>query len=139
MGSAMWTLSLIENEIQLSTFCDMFPENNIKRFQNGNCFVSYTLFYDTDMRFVFYSSPRIQMNKSEYFDSFCTPDEYMEKYDQALAERKVSKIVMHFELHLPLKYFLRPFDDPSSYLSKRCKGYPKDPKTDYKFAFLNQR
>uniref|UniRef100_A0AC34FD48 BTB domain-containing protein n=1 Tax=Panagrolaimus sp. ES5 TaxID=591445 RepID=A0AC34FD48_9BILA len=131
MGSAEWFMYLRKTEICIHTPYDE------STFDNGCCFVSYILFYDADMRYEYYSSSKIQAEISEN-NEFISPVGYMDKFAGAISARKISKIVVHFELHLPVKYFFYPYERSSSYLSKRCPKYPKDISTDYKFAFLNK-
>uniref|UniRef100_A0AC34FPE5 Uncharacterized protein n=1 Tax=Panagrolaimus sp. ES5 TaxID=591445 RepID=A0AC34FPE5_9BILA len=75
---------------------------------NGDCFISYNLYYDFEMRFEYFSSTRIQMNKALYGGEFETPDGYMSKFIEAAKNNKFSKCAIFIELHLPTKYFYQP-------------------------------
>ena len=79
------------------------------------------------------------MNKSD--ESFSTPDGFMAKLSEAITGKKVSKILVSFEIHFPAKFFCQPFELPQFYLSNAecCEEYPENKTDDYRFEFLKKR
>uniref|UniRef100_A0AC34F518 Uncharacterized protein n=1 Tax=Panagrolaimus sp. ES5 TaxID=591445 RepID=A0AC34F518_9BILA len=141
MGSEKWHFNLTTKNIVIGTVTDTLLEGNIKdSFWNGICFLSYTLFWDNDMRLELYSSTRIQMVKINDSDLFSTPRGYMSRFAEAFTETKVSRIVMSIELHLPVKYFYYPFERPSNEIWSRncCAEYPEYIKNGGNLAFFGE-
>uniref|UniRef100_A0AC34G9W2 Uncharacterized protein n=1 Tax=Panagrolaimus sp. ES5 TaxID=591445 RepID=A0AC34G9W2_9BILA len=107
----------------------------------GDCFISYTLYYDNEMRFEYFSSTRIQMDEifTEYgYGKFQTPEGYMTRFIGGMNKKKFSKCVIFVELHLPTKYFLQP-SLKTSYGAELSDKLPDDYETDFRFEFLKNR
>uniref|UniRef100_A0AC34FG91 Uncharacterized protein n=1 Tax=Panagrolaimus sp. ES5 TaxID=591445 RepID=A0AC34FG91_9BILA len=102
-----------------------------------SCYISYTLFYDSEMRFEYFSSTRIKIEEYETDEKFQTPDGYMARFIEAANNKKFSKCVIFIELHLPLKYFYQPyFKRIYTYQSGIIDKFPDDYENDFRFEFL---
>uniref|UniRef100_A0AC34EZC6 BTB domain-containing protein n=1 Tax=Panagrolaimus sp. ES5 TaxID=591445 RepID=A0AC34EZC6_9BILA len=131
-----------------TTSWDIYLKNNNKTILlrnadgedcNGRCFFSYTLYYDSEMRFEFFSSSRIQLNETINEFGFQTPDGYMSKFVEAVNSKKISKLVLFIEIHIPAKYFYhhRGFED----LERKSKieindKIPDDCENNLRFEFM---
>uniref|UniRef100_A0A914R9C5 Uncharacterized protein n=1 Tax=Panagrolaimus davidi TaxID=227884 RepID=A0A914R9C5_9BILA len=72
-------------------------------------------------------------------DWFKTPEGYMAKIMDAINKKTIRRMVIFIELHLPTKYFYRPFEKPTSYLLRSfCDEYPEDMTKDCRFGFMNK-
>uniref|UniRef100_A0AC35G5W2 Uncharacterized protein n=1 Tax=Panagrolaimus sp. PS1159 TaxID=55785 RepID=A0AC35G5W2_9BILA len=79
------------------------------------------------------------MTESAYADCFKTPEGYMIKIMEAVNKKIIRRMVIFVELHLPTKYFYRPFEKPTSYLlGSFCDEYPEDMTKDCRFGFMNK-
>uniref|UniRef100_A0AC34F8W0 BTB domain-containing protein n=1 Tax=Panagrolaimus sp. ES5 TaxID=591445 RepID=A0AC34F8W0_9BILA len=133
MATIHWNVSLTDgyNYILVSN------QNSQEYLKDGDCFISYTLFYDSQMRFEFFSSTRIQME--EYRENFRTPEGYMTRFIEGMNNNKFKKCVISVELHLPMKYFCQAsfkrsytdFDD-----NQISDKFPMDYENDFRFEFL---
>uniref|UniRef100_A0AC34FR45 Uncharacterized protein n=1 Tax=Panagrolaimus sp. ES5 TaxID=591445 RepID=A0AC34FR45_9BILA len=138
MATTSWNMSL------RTGFNTIIINNRAYEEWNGRCYISYTLFYDSEMRFEFFSSVRTRMD--ETIDEhgirriFEAPEGYMTRFMEAANNNRFSKCLIFVELHLPIKYFNRPS------LIKYFFGYedkieisdklPDDIENDFKFDFL---
>uniref|UniRef100_A0AC34FLY3 Uncharacterized protein n=1 Tax=Panagrolaimus sp. ES5 TaxID=591445 RepID=A0AC34FLY3_9BILA len=107
---------------------------------NGRCFISYTVYYDTEMRFVLYSSTRVEMIAT--FITFHTPEGFMSRFVEAMEKRNLSKIVLFIEFHLPLKNFYQPSSERESlWDDEKEKEYDEIPnnfENDARLEFMNK-
>uniref|UniRef100_A0A914R0M4 BTB domain-containing protein n=1 Tax=Panagrolaimus davidi TaxID=227884 RepID=A0A914R0M4_9BILA len=104
---------------------------------NATCNVSYNLYYDNDMRFEIYSSPKISAIFNPDHVNFKSPEGFLAKFSDAFQRGKVAKIVVFVELKIPLKHFFRPFDLRLNYFKRKISGeYPENWENDYRFEFL---
>uniref|UniRef100_A0AC34G1D5 Uncharacterized protein n=1 Tax=Panagrolaimus sp. ES5 TaxID=591445 RepID=A0AC34G1D5_9BILA len=106
MASFLWNVSLMH----LPDYNYISISNHAIDGWNGECFISYSLYYDTEMRYEYFSSARIKMNETLWDDgiSFRTPDGYLAKFIESMYNNRFSKCVIFFELHLPIKQFYQP-------------------------------
>uniref|UniRef100_A0AC34GWF0 Uncharacterized protein n=1 Tax=Panagrolaimus sp. ES5 TaxID=591445 RepID=A0AC34GWF0_9BILA len=107
---------------------------------NGICFLSYTLYYDDEMRYEFFSSTQIQMEETEdeheSITKFQTPEGYMAKFIEGMKNKKFSKCVVSIELDLPAINFYEPSFKKRSIKSNISDEYPVDYENDFRFEFL---
>uniref|UniRef100_A0AC34FZ20 Uncharacterized protein n=1 Tax=Panagrolaimus sp. ES5 TaxID=591445 RepID=A0AC34FZ20_9BILA len=138
MAYTSWNMSL------RTGFDTIIINNRAYQEWNGRCYISYTLYYDTEMRFEFFSSVRTRMD--ETIDQygirriFETPEGYMARFIEAANNNRFLKCLIFVELHLPIKYFNQPS------LIKKFIGYedeieisdkiPDDIENEFKFEFL---
>uniref|UniRef100_A0AC34FVB4 BTB domain-containing protein n=1 Tax=Panagrolaimus sp. ES5 TaxID=591445 RepID=A0AC34FVB4_9BILA len=115
-------------------------ENFEEYLKNGSCYISYTLFYDAQMRFEYFSSTRIKMEEHGYREDFCTPDGYMTRFIEAANNKKFSKCVIFVELHLPTKYFYQPPLKRKifSYGEEISDILPNDFENDFRFDYFKK-
>uniref|UniRef100_A0A914QR81 Uncharacterized protein n=1 Tax=Panagrolaimus davidi TaxID=227884 RepID=A0A914QR81_9BILA len=112
---------------------------------NPICNISYSLFYDSDMRFELYSSPKISAIPSKYSPQknitiFKTPDGFLTRFYDALQNGRVLKAVIFFEFTTSESIFNRPFEHPLHFFNKKmCEEYPKDMENDFRFEFMKDR
>uniref|UniRef100_A0AC34GQ45 Uncharacterized protein n=1 Tax=Panagrolaimus sp. ES5 TaxID=591445 RepID=A0AC34GQ45_9BILA len=102
MASFHWNVILVHDNNLISIY------NRDIDGWNEDCFISYTLYYDSEMRFEYFSSTRIKMNETLCEDGFHTPDGYLTKFIESMFNNRFSKCVIFIELHLPAKYFYQP-------------------------------
>uniref|UniRef100_A0AC34FFQ8 BTB domain-containing protein n=1 Tax=Panagrolaimus sp. ES5 TaxID=591445 RepID=A0AC34FFQ8_9BILA len=106
MTSSPWNVSFVQhyNRNYISLY-------NIDRDRwTGIFYISYTLYYDAEMRFEYFSSTKIQMEKIFLQDGidYHTPDGSMAKFIESMYNNRFSKCVIFIELHLPTKQFYQP-------------------------------
>uniref|UniRef100_A0A914Q4R6 Uncharacterized protein n=1 Tax=Panagrolaimus davidi TaxID=227884 RepID=A0A914Q4R6_9BILA len=126
-----WHMHLTDNVVEIDS---SYREERVF-LRNCECFVSYDLFYDNAMRFLFHSSNRVPAVFFPEDVNFQTPDGFMTKFRDAKEERRIKKIVVYVEIIFPTEYCYRPFKDLSSQL---CDEYPPNMEDDFRFAFLKQ-
>uniref|UniRef100_A0A914P4F1 BTB domain-containing protein n=1 Tax=Panagrolaimus davidi TaxID=227884 RepID=A0A914P4F1_9BILA len=103
---------------------------------NPICNISYSLFYDNDMRFELYSSPKISAIPIDA-TAFYTPDGFMTRFYNDFQNGTALKAVIFFEITLSEKIFSRPFEHPLHVLYQNfCAKYPEDMENDFTFEFM---
>uniref|UniRef100_A0AC34F6L6 MATH domain-containing protein n=1 Tax=Panagrolaimus sp. ES5 TaxID=591445 RepID=A0AC34F6L6_9BILA len=134
MGTTHWNICL-KNEYNAIEVRNAFGE-----VWDGSCFLSYTLYYDAEMRFEFFSSTRIKMDGNGFMEDFCTPDGYMARFIEAANNKKFSKCVISVELHLPIKYFFQPYFKREFHVTeeKITDNFPDNYENDFRFEFLKK-
>uniref|UniRef100_A0AC34FHF0 MATH domain-containing protein n=1 Tax=Panagrolaimus sp. ES5 TaxID=591445 RepID=A0AC34FHF0_9BILA len=134
MGTTHWKICF-SNEYHA-----IYVSNSMAEEWNGRCYISYTLYYDAEMRFEFFSSTRVKMEEEYggYRKNLCTPDGYMTRFIDGMNKKKFSKCVIFVEMHLPLKYFLQPSFKRELYEQKSeiSDILPDDYENDFRFEFL---
>uniref|UniRef100_A0AC34FAI7 Uncharacterized protein n=1 Tax=Panagrolaimus sp. ES5 TaxID=591445 RepID=A0AC34FAI7_9BILA len=136
MSSTSWNVYL-KND-----YTKIFVKNACYEKWKGDFFISYTLYYDAEMRFEFFSSTRTQMivKRSEQGvgKMFQTPKGYMTRFIEAANNKKFSKCVISIEVHLPIKYFLQPSFKRDIFGSENeiSDKLPDDYENDFRFEFL---
>uniref|UniRef100_A0AC34G5E5 BTB domain-containing protein n=1 Tax=Panagrolaimus sp. ES5 TaxID=591445 RepID=A0AC34G5E5_9BILA len=105
---------------------------------DGSCFISFTLYYDAEMRFEFFTSTKIEMDEGGFLEKFSTPEGYMAKFIEAANNKKFSKCVIFIELHLPTTYFYEPTYERELHpdISNIIDELPDDYENDFRFEFL---
>uniref|UniRef100_A0A914QHZ9 Uncharacterized protein n=1 Tax=Panagrolaimus davidi TaxID=227884 RepID=A0A914QHZ9_9BILA len=132
-SSKKWIITFYENHFYICPLMDPYDHY----LWNATCNVSYSLYYDNDMRFEIYSSPKISaiLNPDNFV--FNSPEGFMAKFCDAFQKGKVAKIVVFVELKILSKHFFRPFDLRLNYFKRKISGeYPENWENDYRFEFL---
>uniref|UniRef100_A0AC34FNJ3 BTB domain-containing protein n=1 Tax=Panagrolaimus sp. ES5 TaxID=591445 RepID=A0AC34FNJ3_9BILA len=134
MATLHWDICL-KNEYNAIVIYNQDFEEYLK---HGSCYISYTLYYDTQMRFEYFSSTRIKMEERGIHEKFRTPDGYMTRFIEAAKKKKFSKCVIFIELHLPIKYFYQPSFKRSilGIIGEISDKLPDDIENDFRFDFL---
>uniref|UniRef100_A0AC34EZC3 Uncharacterized protein n=1 Tax=Panagrolaimus sp. ES5 TaxID=591445 RepID=A0AC34EZC3_9BILA len=133
MATTYWNVNI------RTGFTSIVVKNAADEKWDGICFISYTLYYDDEMRFEFFSSSKIQMTESLDKFGFQTPDGYMSKFVEGLNNKKFSKCVIFIELHLPAKYFYQPWFKRERFFENEIDisyQIPDDYENDYRFQFM---
>uniref|UniRef100_A0AC35F5R7 Uncharacterized protein n=1 Tax=Panagrolaimus sp. PS1159 TaxID=55785 RepID=A0AC35F5R7_9BILA len=124
-----WQISLTNDEISVVPL-KVFLWNPI-------CNVSYSLFYDDEMRYELYSSKKMSAIFNPDDVEFNTPEGFLTKFNDEFQKGKVAKIVIFVEVILSSKTFFYPFDHPLHYFyEKVCEEYPEDWENDFRYEFL---